>query len=85
MIIIHRCQECGHSDQNHGNADCCFGWCGCRKPDWTLPLVAPTWNYAGELVETVQVPGSNSAGGFFTRARSCDCEACVSLYEEVAG
>ena len=92
--IGHRC-DCGHSDLQHaadGTADT-LGLCTadygvtCRRTCGPVPEpeVIPTFDFHGRPVERVIAPGgglpsvSGAAG-----VKTCPCDACTALYEQLA-
>ena len=88
--IGHRC-NCGHSDLNHrqDGSSKTLGGCTatCQKPcsPTAEPEVIPTFDIKARPVERVIVPGEGlptESGGFVVR--TCTCDACVALHEQLA-
>lgn len=88
--IGHRC-DCGHSDLNHtqdGTTDS-LGSCvtTCQRPcgPTAEPEVIPTFDLKARPVERVITPGEglrSEGGGFILR--TCTCDACKALHEQLA-
>jgi hypothetical protein len=85
--IGHRC-DCGHSDLNHrqdGGGESLGGCVAtCQRPCGPMPEpeVIPTFDLKAKPVERVIVPGEGLPGGGFV-VRTCTCDACVALHEQL--
>jgi hypothetical protein len=84
MLIVHRCQTCGHPDYwasrlgpTIDNRKHCEGGCGCRRCTWGPPETAPRWSSADNTpVTTPAEPGTLG---------TCACDDCRALYAELVG
>lgn len=93
--IGHRC-DCGHTDLSHehdgtsDNLGRCTAEFGstCRRacgPVVAPPEVIPTFDAKGNQVERVIEPGDGlRAMGDHVIVRTCPCDACVALHEQMA-
>jgi hypothetical protein len=91
--IGHRC-DCGHTDLQHRNngtsktLGSCTANCGlsCGFPCGATPepQVIPTFDGHGRPVERVIAPGGGlPAMGDVDVLKTCPCDACVALYEQL--
>lgn len=79
-LIIHRC-ACGHPDFFHlPTAHPCTN-CTCRALRPGPSELLPTFDSAGQPVETVTEPGAAWGGG----GKTCGCDDCRNLYTQMVG
>jgi hypothetical protein len=91
-FIGHRC-GCGHNDLNHAEDDKGKQICtakagascgkGCKSQG--EPELMPTFDAKGGTVERILPPGDGlRAMGDSVVVRTCGCDACQALYEQLA-
>ena len=88
-ILIHRCDECGHSHHEHDQTvhkgrSCSFGWCPCSKVLAGVvspPELVPTFDgETNKEQDRVIEPGQKIGSPFFN-VRACSCSPCREAYD----
>lgn len=84
-FIDHRC-ACGHRMTQHRGAGRCqhYGGAGCGNPcsplsDMPAPELMPSFTAQAKPVDMITPPGETFGNHF----RTCGCEKCAALYEQL--
>lgn len=86
--ILHRCNRCGHTTDDHTRDGCSLGWCDCSSVDWEKgpSELMPTWSFHdGREVTTIVPPGTKTAIFGAPPLVACNCEDCRQLYADLTG